>query len=269
MSDFSEKWVPVSELPSAHEVDEITQLTWDFNFPPTLDTERIVFNTRMLGRIQSAAAFRTTHVLSYEGERTEYTPGVSGINFDGTARATMSSQINRAPTVRTRNHDELAAGPQTDELMKSYFKTDTVNELNRTELAAKVADNQNDNKTREQKWASVVDNALKLSLRESAAQHLLKRQSMNVHVLDAFIYGSSYGVATAAAIEGNALLVSSIASGAIVIAAAQEITVKNMTGELLVPYRRWSTSILGGAQHDRYLLASSLTRAGTLIRARS
>lgn len=268
MSNAVEKWIPISELPGHQEADENARVTWDFELPPTVDAERLVLNTRMLGRIQNAAAFSTSHVVSYQGETTQYTPGINGINSDGTAQASMTGQLKKAPKTHTHIHDELAPGPYSERLMHQYFKTATINGLNKAELASTVADGRDTNKSREARWADAIDDALSQSLRESAKEHLLKRQSARSNLLDTAFYGMSIFSLIDSTIDHDVTFPAIMAGTIGSIITMQELFMKHVTGQSLSRDRRWSLAFLSDAQPDRYALASALTRAGTLIQAR-
>lgn len=253
--------ISISDLPSFKEVGFDTPVTWDFDLPPNLDTERIVLNASGLRYIQRVAAFDSNHIVSYTGDISSFTPNIGGVQSDGTAIATKAGVFKKAP-----GHKMELLDPTDDAgLMRSYFGTRAVHALNKSEIASNVANGRQGKLSREQRWANELDDSLSISLRRSCKQHLLDRQDRIAKILDSGMY---CGVISPLIVGNPEYIGLVVGIGAALNASISSRTNAKSYGETFIRDRRWSLAFFGGMQPDRYLAATALTHTTSLISAR-
>lgn len=145
-------------------------LVWDFNLPPLLDADRLVINTRRLALMQRIGGIATSVVQDYQGDRSDFTPGIAGINGDGTALATKAGTYKEAEAHKENKIDLF------DRPMSARFgKIVSSHLLNKAEIAANVSEKVGKGITREQAWAEELDENLRTSIHQVSKENLTGR----------------------------------------------------------------------------------------------
>lgn len=95
------KFVSFSELPETLKVENgrvngPVPFVLDMELPPHVDQDRLELNVLHLRAIHRAGAITASVVGSYEGDITQSTPSVVGINADGSAIAGRSAVTKKA-----------------------------------------------------------------------------------------------------------------------------------------------------------------------------
>ena len=270
--NITQDYVPISSLPSFEEADTTRDaLTWDFSFPPSVDTERLYVRTRALGRVQRLAALQSSLVFEYQGPRTTFTPTIVGMNMDGTAMAGRIGKTQRAET----NESGLIDVPAPAKLIADYFQSISVHSLNKAELADRVVEKRRvseRNTPAEKAWAEVVDAALSTSLRNVAKQNLVLRRPRPLKYLDGLVLGGAT-LTTLGDIYLNhysdlAIFGTEMTTIWALFVATSAWQNKKTYGSTFIYDRKWTAMPYGGWQPDRYLAAAALTRTTELITAR-
>lgn len=176
MSEF----VAITNLPDVHNISlddmvahKLPPLLWDLHVPPAVDAERLEVNMTMLKRYQRVGAISSSAVLEYQGETTQFTPGIAGINADGSAIATKSGVLNRAERSKGELFDDLNIPPR---FSGEYGRPLMLHKINKAELASKISDEVREHgKTREQAWARQLDLGMRESFRKGGKEHLVLR----------------------------------------------------------------------------------------------
>jgi hypothetical protein len=264
--------IPVTELPNLYGEGTLTgdeNITWDFHLPGYLDAERIVLDSAHLRRIQKIAGFSTNHVVSYDGEKPEVQPAITGIAADGTALAGFISLAKE--TIRSRQ--ELVDG-YTKDLMTNYFDTAVRNELDKSQIISKIIkrrERMDDSRTtNEQLWAEEIDTYLQLSIRRAARKHLLGRGMIRAKVgealNDAVIAGAIVYNTMIGDVAVTAVFAGTFAIQRAILIAHESGANYAQYGETFLRNRRWS--LFMEMQPDRYLALDALTRVNSLIKVK-
>jgi hypothetical protein len=264
---------PLSELPSFAEyerTEEAIPLSWDFDLPSSVDTERIEINMAQLGRLQKVAAFSANHVFSFQGEVTEYHPIIQGMNIDGTA--ILARRLLRTSKPEPSKVELVDPHPDYG-VMASSFSTDATHRLNKSEIVRVVSDIRNrTEKSNEQVWAEVLDDHLQDSIRDAARLHLLSRQHWTTRMIEVMPLVGLSLISAIRVAEGRDpseefLENAAILSGMHILAlSAMSVARKIGYGETFLSERRWSAFMY--MQPDRYLALDALTRAIPLVKVR-
>lgn len=248
-------------LPTFMTEDELAynlQLQWDLQMPPSLDVDRIVVNVDRLHRVQKLGGIGMSIVTGYQGERTEYTPGISGMNMDGTAIASKAGTLKAAEEFKSRSF-------KIDDRMRApYDSAVAVHEVNKAALADTISDKMMGSKDREKVWATELDSVLRRSLRAESKKILVSQAT----IAEAIFGGNSvfyplYDIAVGSYV-GEA--VSSSCYG-LILAMDSYYNYKKY-GSSMLSQRRWSLSLFGEFQPDRYVVASAVSRIPGLISVR-
>ncbi len=272
-TNHSERFVSIADIPSLDERDENDRLTWDFTLPPSIDSERITVDMKMLSLIQNIGAMRSSHVLQYDGESTSFTPDINGMNMDGTASTALTGQMNQVPTEKSNLSDDAPDHPK---LMQDYFKTRTTHQLNKTEIVSQVADeiSKRQNRShgeldREAAWAKVLDDTFNQSIRSASKAHLMNRTNSLAKAVHTGIYGYwsvDMGIDIANAnidrISSDIMVIGLIG---VILAGADSLVMKKRHGDAHLQDRRWSLAVYGSMQPDRYFAINALSRTIPLI----
>lgn len=263
------KFESLSELPGLMDVDEQslvnghTPLVWDFNLPPHIDTEKLLINTRKIRQLHLVGAFTAGIVRSYEGETTTYTPGVDGVNPDGSAIASKTCVEHKADS-----HDSnlLDIYNFSNEYSKSYGKPIVMHRINRPETADKAVDMIREGTDQHEAWASSLDKSLKTSYQEMAKKHLLEveRESRGWKIVDGIsTVNYAYGFAT-----GSTLLMSLYVGFKLLNTAVDTSAMKMIYGDPCLDQRRHTLGFFGTSQPDRNLMLRGILSTGKLIKVR-
>lgn len=111
-------------------------------------------------------------VHAYDGDLTEHVQSVSGINEDGSAVGGKTSLGKKAQRSKGAYIDPVEGATTAD-----VGKTILYHRINKPELASLVADKKSEGETSDEKaWASLLDGALRHSMREGVKQHLTRRE---------------------------------------------------------------------------------------------
>lgn len=267
MSNF----VPITEIPSLDEAPD-SLITWDFQLPPNVDAERVQINMDRIERISKIGYFLGHHVIGYQGEVSNVTPGFSGINPDGTAQASGVANSVKAPVNETSLIDEY---PEAPFLMRRYHKTTAIHKLNKAEIVSRVVDRKRDKEvTSEVAWAEELNSAFAGSVRSASTQHLFDRSGNRFFtILDTAALMTMGSLATINLVVNND--VHTMASFGVImgfraiIDQGFKLFDRDVSDAYGIPLDNKRTSFTFSLinQADRHLAVSALSRVGPLIRA--
>lgn len=254
------KLMSISELSERERVTPDLPMVWDFQLPPHVDAERLQINVSRLRLLHRIGAFAASLVTSYNGEVSEYTPGITGINADG------SALVGKAGVAKKSDKSKGAYADIADEYCNENFGTTVaVHQLNKPELASQVADRKQASEISEEKaWANQLDEALRHSMRQSARDHLTRRNYAGLRAVG--YWNGVYGVL--GTIGAIAEVRPTIGLG--VYAFLQTVPELERAARIKFfnenPNRRFSLfpSIV---QPDRYAAVNGLARVSGLVRA--
>jgi hypothetical protein len=264
----------LSELPSFAEyerTDEDTPLSWDFDLPSSVDSERIVVNTSHLTRLQKIAAFSANHVFSYQGRVTEYDAAIDGINPNGTAL--LARRLLR--TVKPEpSKEKLIDAHENLEIMLASHTTQVMSTLNKSEMVRVVSDiRQRTDKSAEEAWATVLDDHLQQSIRKAAYKHLLDRTEAKGKVTEVFPYVSIAFLMNNLHILNEQDLSETLIQGggamigfSLLMRGMNLLSSKGNHGNSFFKEQRWSFFTF--MQPERYVALDALTRVAPLIKSR-
>lgn len=266
---------PVTELPTYGDIDahnlldwNLPPVIWDYQLPPTVDAERLQLNVTALKRYHRVGAITTSIITQYEGDTTQFTPGIGGLSADGTAIASRTGVYIPADKSDPSVIDRL----DMPSFMRSSFGRPIItHRLNRPELANAVTDTmQKGRTTREQAWADALNDALQDSFRRSGKEHLLNRCIKPLRYFDYAAY-TVWGGSVAGTIALNdtvpVLGIGIWAGWHGLFTAFQAYSNKSVTGHHSIDEKRWSI-FYGNQQSDRYLALNALIRVSDLIKVR-
>ena len=271
---MSEK-VSIAELPGLTQYtysDLLDQsappLLWELKVPPSIDAERIQVNMTRLASYHRIGAFSTSVVTEYQGERTVFTPGVSGINMDGSAIATKAGVTQKAD----RSTNDLIQDPNVPSFLWNEFgKAAALHNINKAELAQKSANKKlssHGDLTREKAWAIELDGALRESFRNVTKSHLVNQTGKIQRYVDytAFsVWAGSYGIGLLESGGENALISPFIFLGTqTLFTSLAALRARHETGSTLLDKKRWSI-FYSSHQSDRYIALNGLSRLPGLI----
>ena len=262
-----QRFIPVCQLPTILETDQNTPLTWDFDLPPTIEQDRIVVDAHRVARLQRVAAFSSSHVISYQGETTTYTPTINGVNANGTATAGFAGQLQKAPRSEEHLHDEFPFKL----VMQNAGKTKTLHALNKAEIVQAVTDRDAE-QSREQAWAQQLNSALTASMRSTARKHLVTRAPGPIAAIHTAYAGITSGnLVVNIATHDTAGTAYSLTTAGVVWITSLAIHAgfnRDTVGSSLLKEWRWTLNPLQSIQADRYLAMDGLSRALPIITAR-
>ncbi|MDB5184593.1 MAG: hypothetical protein JWN38_401 [Candidatus Saccharibacteria bacterium] len=267
------EYVSLSDLAEATAQEESPyDVDWHFAMPPSVDTERIQLNISRLDMLSRIGGIGSNVVRGYQGDVSQYTPGIGGVNADGTAMASRAVSVTKAQTRNTgssRDHDILPA----------HYDTITADHaINRAEMASQITDKIREGTTPEKAWAQLLDSELRGSVRTAGIRFLVpprrERLDMLNKALDIFYmgyvpcslglfgYDISQGVAGLDTLPlGMTTIVYSVTIG------LDSLSNKAHFGRTLLELRRWSIGAWGH-QYDRALALNGLSRVPGLLKAR-
>lgn len=266
-----ERYTPLSEVPPVHEALESTLVTWNFNLPPTIDTERLVINNRYISRLCKVAAFRAVHIGEYQGERTIFTPGINGMDARGNATASFAGSLQQAERQQSSIVDDYSVGEIGRDLMASHGKTRLTAALNKAEIVSRIVDARQDaNVSRERAWADELNVAIGQSIREGARQHLVGREE---HIMSKYWQRGYYlltggNIVTDLALRDQSMLPGVFIGLAALFVTMDEFALRRSYDKPLFDERRWSLTTMGAEQWDRYVAVQALSRTSSVIKVR-
>lgn len=263
MSNF----VSLCELPEQLRVTEHGKcdgvpVQWDMQLPPHVDTERLQINVSRLRVMHRVGAFAASYVRSYEGDITETTPNIVGVNADGSTIAGKSGITKKAKKAEGSCADPYSQSfrPMVDD---THGRTVAIHKLNRPELASQVADRVSEGDNSNNAWAGQLDLAVRESMRKSGREHLTSRANIS----DAACIGI-HCLSLGMLVESGSLQLAAFTY--LFGQAAPElgpIRFRKLYGEdYNRPPRRWSL-LPFGYQFDRYIALNGLARMPGLIRS--
>lgn len=268
---MSRDLVPVTELPSIDSIDSLEvdapeqRCLWDFDLPPTLDAERIVVDMGRLKRVQRIGAVISNQIVSYQGDVTTVTPGINGIQDDGTATASSRASVQHAQRSQQLFMPELPCPTH-----ESYGKFFLVNRLNKAEMVSRISDQKRQsNKSREQIWATELNDAFT----ESFAQGVRPYMVGHSHALRRIFHYGLYGLAAQDLAElgtngDSAFMLMYLPIWYGLMTGLDSLENKKIYGDALLDRKRWSL-FPSGHQTDRYLAVKALLAVAPIVHARA
>ncbi len=269
MSEF----VTIANLLNLADVDPVDILDhalppviWNMYTPPEIDTDRIILNVSAVQRYHRVGAMSSSIVIEHQGDRTEFTPGVSGINPDGSAIATRAGVVQKADKSRTACLDPLDIPPSVRHI---FGKPIVVHSLNKPEMAQNISSLVRSGKSREAAWANQLDAGLRDSFRRAGKEHLMNRQPKLFNHLDYSLFGIWGGSIANDTLSGHATAFNAILWTSIQAAFTgwEAVNLKRLTGSTHIDQKRWSL-FFSGQQSDRYVALYGLSRVSRLITVR-
>lgn len=252
------EYTSLANIPGQYEDDQAA-FTWDFDLPPSVDTERIELNVLKIKQIQKIAHFSSSHVIGYQGETTQITPGINGINNNGTATASRSISVIKAQTQKSNLEDEFNDA----RFMLSHGTTETTHRLNKAEIVARVVD------LKSQKgidsnhaWAKELNTVLNDSIRSAAKAHLLRGNKPR-RMLSYLMYGQGIGYT---AIEQDPAHIGFVLGLKTMFTGLDIAWTKFHYGETMLQERRWTLDLYDASQPEKYFAVNALSRIGNTIR---
>jgi hypothetical protein len=242
------------------------------DLPPHVDTERIMVNVSRLKFIHRAGAIAADLVMGYEGDVTETTPNIVGVNADGSAIAGKSGVTKKAEKSKTNLIDPYEVesaydGPLAD-YNATFGRTALVHRLNKPELASEVSDLvQHDGKSSEAAWAQVLDGAVRSSMREGGRQHLLYRSTAFTKVL-AGVTATNIAWFISGAVSLQPSAIDSFCGSVYMFAQMAPALKQRFMQRQGVDLERRLSIVPYDMQPDRYLAVDGLTRLPGLIKNR-
>ena len=261
------KFESVGNLPRLHEVDGEkissgkTPLIWDFELPPHIDQEKIVVNMAAVRRLHVVGAFTASIVRSYEGETTQFTPGITGINPDGSAIASKTGVTKKAKPHDSDLFDPLDIPPS---LAQQYGKPFVFHKLNRPDAADQAVDAIREGTDQHVAWANALNKSLKTSYSEMGKKHLTGRADNFWKVFDGVVTLSLL----AGIISGDSLDLGIYLGFKGINLGIQSSVLKRHYGNPLLDQRRHSLSYMGQFQPDRNLLLNTVLATSKVIKAK-
>lgn len=265
----------VADLPSVRDYTpldfleaNVPPLVWGMNLPASIDAERVVVNMDALHRYQRVGAIGSSLVLEYQGDQTEFTPGVSGINGDGSAMATKAGTIKKADQSQAEILDPITLPSF---VVKEFGHPLMLHRLNKAEMVSKISDDvRAKGLSREEAWAKQLDASFRDSFRRGGSKHLKDRIG-SLAVLDYTLFSYLGATVSLEVATGDALALA-ISTGAwagfhAAITTAQAALLKHTTGSTHLREKRWSM-FYANHQTDRYMALNAMSRFPGLISAR-
>lgn len=255
---MSEKYIPISDLPSFSDVSpvdiaegRVPAFAWDFALPETIDKDRIHLNAWAVRRLHKVGAFSGAVVLDYQGEQTTFTPGVSGINADGSAIASKAGVLQEAP----KSTAKLVDDPDIPSPFRhTYGRSVAVLKVNKTEAVSNISDRiREKGVTREEAWAHVLNTSIRDAYNQAAREHLVDRTWGFLRRFEYAAFSIVGATMTSSIVEGRGTVDPLIWAG--LQAAVTSIDgklLKDITGGSHIRDKRWSV-FLRGHQSDRYV----------------
>jgi hypothetical protein len=253
MMMYEKRLVPLVELPNGMSFEPGRDtVSWDFTLPPSVDPERLVMNLHAFQRIQSVAAFASSHIV-------QSVYGHSDLGYDNEQEPAVLSD--------PESPDKLP--------MKMYFKTVTTHELDKPEIAAGVVRTIEmiPHVSRELAWAYQLNKALRHSVNDAAYRHLVSRETPGkrmLHTLIAVPMAMSFEVSARIGDMSLAGEWAALYGGAYAALIGIDSTfMKRRSGEFHFSDRRWSVNPFGTWQPDRYMAVAVMSTVHPLIGYRS
>lgn len=274
------RMIPISELPTREDVDEaeafhsanaLPPVIWDFGLPPTVDTARLQLNLSALRRLHVVGALSSSVICAYQGETTSFTPGVSGVNSNGTAIASSAGTLLKAEKSKS---DLIELVPIPPMFAGQVGKPIAVHRINKAEMAQNISQAiRETHKSKEEAWAEGLSDSLHHSFRNLGKQHLLHHTHRAGRYVDYALYGVLGFAFFNHISQGNPSLSGELYTPASWLALQSMRTImdasllKKMTGYSRIDEKRWSL-FAWGHQADRYLALSALNSTTSLIKSR-
>lgn len=265
------EYIPLPDLPGFEDVEPadlvnrtLPPVVWSVSLPPNVDAERIVLDQSALKRYHRVGAFASSLVGEFQGETTQFTPGISGIDANGAAIASRAGVTQKA--------DKSSGGivdPFDIVNVGLFGRAVALHRMNKPELARIVTDKVLDKgMPRETAWAAVLDAGLRQSFRKAAWTHLCARAPRWSRSLDYGLYGFWGGLMASSIASGHMTFIPEIwASLQALSTGAGAAVNKWHTGSSHLNERRWSV-FYSNQQSDRYLALCAMSGLSRLIGVR-
>lgn len=172
---MSERFVPVSKIPSLAEAPPDARITFDYELPSKLDQDRICVDMRNLGLIQRSARIWQNSITEHTGKTTEYSPNVLGISLDGAALFGLGGSVKRAE--RGKGSIQDPPGVSARSMLNSY-PTRVINSFNKPEINERFRDKTSSirgRKNQERSMANELSEAFTESMSAPLRAHLLNQ----------------------------------------------------------------------------------------------
>lgn len=124
--------------------------------------------------LQKVGAVSCSVVREHQGEVSAFTPGIAGMQADGTALASKAGHAEKKPIGQTK----AIIDPQiNDRIHGTNGRAVLVQSFNKPELASRVSDMARaDSKTREQAWVDQLNSAFETTFRAGTQEVLLNQE---------------------------------------------------------------------------------------------
>ena len=234
-----------------------SQLLWDLQLPPSLDLDTIGVNIDRLRLMHRIGGIGCSVIKGYQGDRTEFTPGISGINTDGTAIASRAGVSKKAEEYK-QSHIEL----DDCRIRPPYNQILAIHRVNKAALADTISDKVRSGNSREALWSEQLDKIIRSSVQKSAKDNLVGRPSLPFRLL----YAQSLAYDAFAIGYYHRPILNAIYSGSYAaFLGLHSLRNKSLFDDTLIGKRRWSASIFDEYQVDRYIAVKSISLIPGLI----
>lgn len=234
-------------------------LFWQFNLPPNINEADIKVNFGRLLTMHRIGGIAMSAVASFQGDQTEFTPGIAGVNSDGSALATRAGITKKAEPDMTASTDAFS-----HLLSPIYGQVIATHRFNKTEMSSRVSDAVKEGKTRESAYADQLDVALRRSIKKVGRENLLDRDSTYTKAVW-LCYSALIGAASVDSAPDTVSIYTLLYGLKIV---SDSIHNKLAFDDDLLRQRRWSVVSCDSYQPDRYLALAALCALPGLISAK-
>ena len=232
-------------------------LLWDFNLPSNVDSERIVVNGKALRRLQRVGAVSCSIIREYQGEVSTFTPGINGMQADGTALATKAGHAEKKPLGEAKT----AIDPSISKLIHgTNGRAVLIQSFNKPELASQVSDRvHTGSKTREQAWTERLNTAFEMTFRSGAREMLINQENKPLRYLGYYLYSNIPILGIESFVNQEVNYYPAMLSGVYGIEFLRQALKARTVNESVTQNRRWS-AFPYDYQPDRYLAVNALSR---------
>ncbi len=250
--------VPISE---ALELDG--RIRWNVSLPDYVQVDRIGRDAERLDRLALKGSFSSLTITSYDGETTQFKPGLNGLSSNGEATASARGTLKKADLSRASG-----AGSGTN---KNYPETIGRVELNVPEIAEQVQRGGKFGALRNPvEWSDKLNRALADGVRSATRQNLYHEELFgDKYSIACTILGFETGTEITGLFSGNHFPVTSQAVLAAELGwSSFTQTVSDRKAEKLIGKDTTDRqfSIMPGVHYDRILAVEAITRVRPLIR---
>jgi hypothetical protein len=243
-------YIPVPELGDLEE----SRLIWRVNLPDYAPAENILVNVDRINKLAWLGGMESLRVSSYDGNTTQVSAEIGGIDNNGTATAVMKGAVAKAKTFEVDNAAQSAS------LQRYGWSKNRVN-LNIPEIDERVARSTNLRDPNE--WSKQLNKALKPAIRESSWQSLIQQSSSKMTIPLAVGINTPF-------YELLKVFGSQIQFNALGIYALSAFVMSPLLGHRYgIPVREQKHTLVPGFPIDRYLAVSAFSRVNPLIKAKT